>query len=80
MKEACPVLFEFELFNPEVLDKSKKGRKELLTMLCNLYDTTISYEVQTNTFIPNINLVCGTSEIRAFDEGIAKCQAIALNE
>ena len=51
-------------------------------MLCNLYGTTIgdSYDVQTNTSISNINLVCGTSEIRAFDEGIAKCQAIALNE
>ena len=41
MKEAFPVLFEFELFNPEGLDKSKKGRKELLTMLFNLYGTTI---------------------------------------
>lgn len=41
MKEACPVLLEFELFNPEVLDKSKKGWKELLTMLFNVYGTTI---------------------------------------
>lgn len=41
MKEACPVLFEFELFNPEVLDKLKKGQKVLLTMLFNVYGTTI---------------------------------------
>lgn len=41
MKEACPVLLEFELFNPEVLDKSKKGWKELLTMLFHVYGTTI---------------------------------------
>ena len=49
MKETSPVLSGFDMFNPDVVDKSKENRMDLLKTLCDHYGTSIndSYEGQT---------------------------------
>ena len=42
MKETSPVLFGFDLSNPEALDKSKENRKDLLKILCDHLTTLMT--------------------------------------
>ena len=65
MKETSPVLFGFDLFNSEALDKLKENLKDLSKTLCAHYGISVndSDEGQVTTAILLLNLVHAASEL-----------------
>ena len=70
MKETLPVLSDFDLLNPECLDKSEQNRKGLSEILINHYSyvKSDSLEDRALSAVPVINPIHAFSELEDFME------------